>query len=150
MVNRSFRSSLICICTVCIYHNVRNFGVPNFRTFTITLSFKSSLPRRQILSSYGHCGGHLGFWIRKILSICDLQATLILPTKFRVNWLFGLGVQNRFSIWWPSWTSCLNDFSFFDLQTTLMLPIKFGINWPLENEVQNRFLRLPPWQPSWI
>ena len=46
----------------------------------------------------GH-GGHLGFLIRTILAIFDLQVTLMLPTKFRVEWLLGLGkeAKNRFS-----------------------------------------------------
>ena len=46
----------------------------------------------------GH-GGHLGFLIRTILAIFDIQVTLMLPTKFRVKWLLGLGEEpkNRFS-----------------------------------------------------
>ena len=59
----------------------------------------------------------------------------MLPTKFGVNWLFGLGeVKNRFSRWlpWrPSWISDRHDLAIFDLQVTLMLPSKFGVNWPL-------------------
>ena len=40
------------------------------------------------------------------------------PTKFRVNWLLGLGeeAKNRFSRWpprWPSWIYDLHDFSYF-------------------------------------
>ena len=33
------------------------------------------------------------------LIFCDsyLQIAAMLPTKFRINWLFGLGVQNTFS-----------------------------------------------------
>ena len=34
----------------------------------------------------GH-GGHLGFLIRTILAIFDLQVTLMLPTKFRVKFV---------------------------------------------------------------
>ena len=34
-------------------------------------------------------GGHLGFLIRMILATFDLQATSILPMKFRVSWPFG-------------------------------------------------------------
>ena len=34
-------------------------------------------------------GGHLGFPIGRILAIFDLQVTLMLPTKFQVNWTFG-------------------------------------------------------------
>ena len=36
-------------------------------------------------------GGHLGFPIRIILAIFDLQVTLMLPTKYRVNWPRGVG-----------------------------------------------------------
>ena len=61
---------------------------------------------------------HLGFPIGMIIAIFDLQVTLMLPTKFRVNWLLGLGeeVKNRFSRWlsWrPSWISDWHDFSYF-------------------------------------
>ena len=37
----------------------------------------------------GDHGGHLGFPISMILAIFDLQVTLMLPTKFGVNWPFG-------------------------------------------------------------
>ena len=33
----------------------------------------------------GSHGGHLGFLIRTILATFDLQVTLMLPTKFRVE-----------------------------------------------------------------
>ena len=36
-------------------------------------------------------GVHLGFPIRMIVAIFDLQVTLMLPTKFQVNLLLGLG-----------------------------------------------------------
>ena len=36
-------------------------------------------------------GGHLGFLIGKILAFFDLQVTLMLPTKYRVNWPRGVG-----------------------------------------------------------
>ena len=41
----------------------------------------------------------LGFLIRTVLVIFDLQVALILPTKFRVNWPFSAEkeAQNRFS-----------------------------------------------------
>ena len=59
--------------------------------------------------------GHLGFPIRTILAIFDLQVTLMLPTKFQVSWLFGSGeeVPDRFSRWRPSWISYRKDFSYF-------------------------------------
>ena len=36
-------------------------------------------------------GSHLGFLIRTILAIFDLQVTPMLPTKFRVTWPLGSG-----------------------------------------------------------
>ena len=51
---------------------------------------------------------HLGFLLRIILAIFDLQVSPVLPAMFGVNWPFGLGeeVQNRFSRWMASsWSS---------------------------------------------
>ena len=36
-------------------------------------------------------GGHLGFPIGMILAIFNLQVTLMLPTKYQVNWPRGVG-----------------------------------------------------------
>ena len=36
-------------------------------------------------------GGHLGFQIGMILAIFDLQVSLMLPTKYQVNWPRGVG-----------------------------------------------------------
>ena len=63
-------------------------------------------------------GSHLGFPIRTILAIFDLQVTPMLPTRFGVNWLLGSGeeAKNRFSRWlpWrPSLISDQHDFSYF-------------------------------------
>ena len=41
----------------------------------------------------------------------------MLPTKFRVNWLFGLGEEAQ------------NTLAIFNLQVTLMLSTKFQVNW---------------------
>ena len=62
--------------------------------------------------------GHLGYPIGTILAIFDLQVTLMLPSKFGVNWPFSSGeeAKNRFSRWrpWrPSWISDWHDFSYF-------------------------------------
>ena len=99
----------------------------------------------------------LGFPLRNILAIFDLQVSLMLPTKFWVNWPFGSGeeVKNRFSRWPPwrsSWISNRNDFSYFDLQVTPMFPTKLRVNWPFGSgeEAKNRFSRRPPWWPSWV
>ena len=80
----------------------------------------------------------------------------MLPTKFQVNWLLGLGEgKKNFQAGHHG-----NHLGFlismilaiFDLQVTLMLPIKFGVNWPFGSgdEVKNRFSRWWPWLPSWI
>ena len=60
-------------------------------------------------------GGYLGSPIGMILAIFDLQVTVMLPTKFQINWPFGSGeeAKNRFSMWPPSWISDWNDFSYF-------------------------------------
>ena len=59
-------------------------------------------------------GGHLGFPIGRILAIFDLQVTLMLPSKFVVNWPFGSGEEAkiRFSRW-PSWLSDRHNFIYF-------------------------------------
>ena len=108
---------------------------------------------------------HLGFLIGTISAIFDLQVTLMLPTKFQINWPFGSGeeVKNRFSRWLQSWISNMNDFNYFDLLVTPMLPTQFQVNWPFGSgeEVKNRFSRRRPsgeeaknrfsrWQPSQI
>ena len=81
----------------------------------------------------------------------------MLPTKFGVNWLLGLGeeAKNRFQdgchgghLGFPLGTIIV----IFDLQVTLMLSTKFGVNWPFGSgeEAKNRFSRLRPLPPSWI
>ena len=42
--------------------------------------------KRKIDFQDGGHGGHLGFPIRRILAIFDLQVTPMLPTKYQVNW----------------------------------------------------------------
>ena len=112
---------------------------------------------RKIDFQDGHHGGHLGFPIRTISATFDLQVTLILPTKFRVNWPSvqekkrkidfqdgGLGGHLGFPIG--------TILAIFDLQVTPMLPTKFKVNKPFDpgEEAKNRFSRWPPWRPSWI
>ena len=74
--------------------------------------------KQKIIFQDGHHDSHPGFLIGTILATFDLQVTLMLPTKFRVNWPFGSGeeAKNRFSRWrpWrPSWISDRKDFSYF-------------------------------------
>ena len=92
-----------------------------------TLDFLASLEsisilvqekKRKIDFQDGGHGGHLGFPIGTILAIFDLQVTLMLPSKFGVNWPFGSGgeAKSRFSRrrpWRPSWISDRHDFSYF-------------------------------------
>ena len=44
---------------------------------------------RKIDFQDGRPGGHIGFLIGTIFAISDLQVTLMLSTKFQVNWPFG-------------------------------------------------------------
>ena len=87
--------------------------VPSFKSIDLSVQKK----KRKIDFQDGHHGGHLGFPIRTILAIFDLQVTPMLPTKSQVNWPLGSeGVKKRFSRWlpwWPSWISDWNDFSYF-------------------------------------
>ena len=96
----------------------------------------------------GH-GGHLGFPIGTILATVDLQITLILRTKIRINWLFGSGEEekNRFSRLPPFLIAKI--LLIVDLQVTPMLPTKFRVNWPFVSgeEAKNRFSRR---RCSWI
>ena len=56
---------------------------------SIGLSVKEK--KRKIDCQDGGHGGHLGFPISTILAIFDLQVTLMLPTKYPVNWPRGVG-----------------------------------------------------------
>ena len=49
--------------------------------------------KRKIDFQDGSHGGHLGFPISTILAIFDLHFTLMLPSKFGVNWPFGSGEE---------------------------------------------------------
>ena len=74
--------------------------------------------KRKIDFQDGCHGGYLGFPMGMILAIFDLQVTLMLSSKFGVNWPFCSGeeAKNRFSRWppwWPSWIYDRHDFSYF-------------------------------------
>ena len=113
--------------------------------------------KRKINFQDGVHGSHLGFPIGTILATFDLQVTLMLPTKFGVNWPFGSGeeAKNRYQDGGHGGHLGFHIgtiLAIFDLQVTLMLPSKFGINWPFgsEEEAKNRFSGWLPWRPSWI
>ena len=84
-----------------------------------------------------HCR-HLGFLIRTILAIFDLQVTQMLPTKFRVNWPFGSG-KNRFSR--------LRHGCHLGFPILTIYIYKFRVSWPFGlGEVKNTFSRWRPWR----
>ena len=60
---------------------VTPFSLPSFES--TGLSVQEWEPKIDFQD--GSHGGHLGFQIGMILAIFDLQVTLMLPTKFRVN-----------------------------------------------------------------
>ena len=62
----------------------------------------------------------LDFRSGRFFAIFDLYVTPMLPAKFGVSWLLGLGeeAKNRFS----SWISDRHLLAIFNLQVTLMLP----------------------------
>ena len=61
-------------------------SLPNFEAIGLLVQKKKG---KLDFQDDGH-GGQLGFPIGTILTIFDLQVTLMLPTKFRVNWLLAL------------------------------------------------------------
>ena len=92
-----------------------------------------------------------------ILATFDLQVTLMLPSKFGVNWLLVQEKMRKIDfqdgghgghLGFPIGTIL----AIFDLQVTLMLPSKSGVKWPFGSgeAAKNRFSRWRPWRPSWI
>ena len=59
--------------------------------FQISWPFDSGEEAKKKKIHDSNYGGHLGFPIRTILAIFDLQVTLMLPTKIQVNWPFDSG-----------------------------------------------------------
>ena len=97
-----------------LIHKSPQYFLPSFESIGLSVQEK----KRKIDFQDGCHGSHLGFPIETILAIFDLQVTPMLPTKFGVNWLLGLGeeAKNRFSRWLPwrqSWISDRNDFTNF-------------------------------------
>ena len=87
----------------------------------------------------GDCDGHIGFPIRIILAIVDLQVIHILPTKFQFDWHFF--VQEKFKIafsrrpWQASLISNRNYFSYFRSASHLDTSYQFS------SQSASRFLR---------
>ena len=91
--------------------------------------------KRKIDFQDGGHGGHLGFLIGKILAIFDLQVTLMVLSKFGVNWPFIQEKKRKIDfqdgghgghLGFPIRTIL----AIFNLQVTLMLPTKYQVNWP--------------------
>ena len=81
----------------------------------------------------------------------------MLPTKFRVNWLFGLGeeAKNRFSRWppWrPSWISNRNNFSYYwsTNHPNASYQVWSQLAFWFRRRSKNRFPRWRLWWPCWI
>ena len=125
-----------------IYKSPRCF-IPSFKSISLSVQEK----KRKIDFQDGHHCSHLGFLIRTILAI-DLQVTLTLPIKFRVNWSFGSGEEAKRFSWWPtwrpSWISDQNDFSYF--WSTGHSYASYQVSWPFgsREEEKNRFSRWLP------
>ena len=91
--------------------------------------------KRKIDFQDGGHGGHLGFPIGTILAIFDLQVTLMVPSKFGVNWLSVQEKKRKIDFQDGSHGGHLGFpigtiLAIFDLQVTLMLPTKYQVNWP--------------------
>ena len=62
---------------------------PSFKSISLSVQEK----KWKIGFQDGCNGGHLGFPIRMILAIFNLQVSLMIPTKFRVHWAFDSGEE---------------------------------------------------------
>ena len=97
--------------TQCRHKSPRCF-LPSIES--VGLSVQKMQKKKKIDFLDGH---HIGFPIGTTLATSDLQVTLMLPTKFQVNWPFGSGeeAKNRFSRWPPRATSTSDriDLSYF-------------------------------------
>ena len=96
-----------------IYKSTQCF-LPSFKSIGLLVQEK----KRKIDFQDGHHGGNLGFPIRTILAIFDLQVTPMLTTEIKVNWPFSSGEEAKYRLsrwlpWRPSWISDWNDFSLF-------------------------------------
>ena len=117
-------------------------------------SFKSIGPsiqerKFQIYFRDGGRGSHLGFPIKTVLTVFDLQIAAIIPSKLRVKWPFGSGeeVPNTFSSYTHKIILAILDFdfSYFDLQVTQFQVV---YNWPSRSgEVQSKRISIKPRLP---
>ena len=111
-------------CLYLIYNSPRCF-LPSFESIGLLVQEK----KRKIDF---HDGSHLGFMIRTILTIFDLQVTAMLQPSFKS---IGFSVRKKKRktdfedgrhLGFPIGTIL----AIFDQQVTQMLPTKFRVNWP--------------------
>ena len=132
-----------------IYKSPR-YSLSSFQSIGLSVQEKTS----KIDFQDGDCSSHIGFPIRTILAISDLQVSQIFPTKFQVDWHFGSAkdVQNGFSrwrLWRPSWISNSNNFSYFGSENHSDTSNQVSSLLVSVHE-QYIFSRWQLWRPSWI
>ena len=98
---------------------------------------------------------HLEFPIRRILATFDLQVTLMLTTKFQVDWPFGSGeaAKNRFSRWpqlWPSLISNWNEFSYFWSTSHFEAAFQVSSQLAFQSRIDWLCWGLTTCQPLWV
>ena len=92
-------------------------------------------------------GDHLGFPIGTILTIFNLQVSLMLSTKFQVNCLSSSGEERNIDFQEAKYRLSIFPkgmiLTIFDLQVTVMFPAKFqdSRTFGLGEEAKNRFSR---------
>ena len=78
------------ILAIFIYKSSQCF-LPSFESIGLSVQKKA----QKIDFQDGYHGDHLGFQVGTILAIFDLYVTPMLPTKFGVNRLLGLGEEAK-------------------------------------------------------
>ena len=105
---------------------------PILSEFRINEPFRSGEEVQNRLTDFQNRGrvGSLGFSVRTILVMFDLQVTQILPTRFRVNSLFCSGEKIIIDFQDGGHLGSLIQtiLAIFDLQVTPILPIKFQVS----------------------
>ena len=81
---------MIGLMFVTFYLQVAQYFLPSFKSIGLSVRRRSAKYIFMMVSI-------LDFRSEGFSLFFDLQVTLILPTKFQVNWPFGSEVQNRFS-----------------------------------------------------
>ena len=96
-----------------IYKSPRCF-LPSFESITLCVQEKKGIIDFQDTCS---CHGYLGFPIGTILDIFNLQITLMLPTKFQVNWPSSSGEERKINFQ----DGCHSGYPGFPIRTILAI-----------------------------